>query len=304
MKKLFVSIAIMAIAISSFAQVSFFPVKKDVVKGTDTIKVSDSTLKVGIYAGILSGVKFTTDSLHSEGFSGIRFGGDISYSPAKWVTFNTWGIVQIDANCPTWSLQQFYVTLRPVKGLNVSAGYMATLVTEQRPYPVSGNGQFETWSESQIPGAAMNIKLKYQVSKDFQLATGIALRQELPEYSGRITYKGIQLSAWYAQWDKEMGSALTISSGRVYTALVYKQNDAISGITQKTIADICTVTINKKHSLSVYNDIGFCLEKDHPLARGEAGLLKGFSSPWINGLIGLGWDYKNKWIVGYLYIHL
>jgi hypothetical protein len=181
---------------------------------------------------------------------------------------------------------------------------MATIPTEQRPYPVSGNGQFETYTEAQIPGGSANVKVKYQFTPDFQLASGIALRKGLPEYSGRITYKGIQLSGWYAEWSKEIGSALTVSQGPVYTVLVYKQDESVPGVTQQTVANIFTLTLSKKIELSFYNDLGFKLHQDHPLDRGETGLLKGFSSKYLNGLIGLGYDYHKRWIVGYLYIHL
>jgi hypothetical protein len=304
MKKFAMIIATMAIAIGTFAQVSFFPVKKDVVKGTDTIRVTDSSEVIRVYGGMLSGITCKTETGKFGGFTGIRLGGDGSWDFAKWGSVKAFGGIQInpgDTAVPLDHFEGIYAVVKPFKNLSIFAGRMATLPTEQRPYPLTGAGQFETWTEGQIPGGCENIKLEYQVTKSFQLAAGLAKRNNVLEYSGRVIFKAAQLSGWYSE--KEIGSALTISKGRLYTVLVYKQVEVAPNLKEQVAANILTLTINKKHGISFYNDLGFHLEKDHPLSRGECGLLKDLGA---YGLVGLGWDYQpgHQWIVGYLYFHL
>lgn len=281
---LMVAMATMILSVPTFGQIKNIYLTKD------------STLVIDrIYAGILSGTLFHTDSLYTTGFTGIRFGGMGSYSPAKWISFKSYAMYQADAGAASMSIQQFYVKLSPIKKLSLEFGSMATLPTEQRPHPVSGNGQFETWSESQIPGGTMNAKLKYQFTKSFQLATGIANRKGLPEYSGRITYKKIQLSGWYSKFDEKFGTAFTFDGDRVYSTFVFKQD--------QTIADILVIKLSKKQDISFYSDMGYDISKKD-LVRGEWGFLKGFDSTWLNGLFGLGYRNEDNAIVGYWFVHL
>jgi hypothetical protein len=284
MKKIMIIIAFVAISASSFAQITGIYITKD-----STVVIDK------IYAGTLSGVNFHTDSLYSSGSTGIRFGAMATYRPTKWISFSSWGMAQIDGGSTPWSLQQFYMTITPIKNLTIQAGSMATLPTEQRPHPVSGNGQFETFSESQIPGGGLGVKVKYQLTKDVQLASGIALRNSLPEYSGRIIYKKVQLSAWYTTCDSTMGTALTLDLDRVYSTFVFKYDQSIS--------NVLVVKLSKKQDISLYSDMSYDFVKKD-LVRGEWGVLKGFDSKWIDGLLGVGYQHESKSVVGYLFIHL
>lgn len=301
MKKICISIVLIVVSMVSFAQIgSLYPFTKEVIttiNGKDsTVEIIDSSLVINkIYAGSLSGTNFHTDSLYSSGFTGLRFGAMGTYKPAKWISFSSWGMVQIDGGAKSWSLQQFWMTIEPIKKLTFQIGSMATLPTEQRPHPVSGNGQFETWSEASIPGMSLNAKLKYDITSDVQLAGGIALRNGSPEYSGRITYKKVQLSGWYSTYDATSGVAATIDMGRVYSTFVYKPN--------QTIADIFCLKISKKHDITFYSDMGYDFVKKD-LVRAELGVLKGFESKWIKGLWGLGYQYETETINGYFFIHL
>ncbi len=303
MKKLFaIIIVIVAFVASTNAQTTdLYPFTKGVVKkidGKDSIvAVTDSSLVIDrIYAGSLSGTMFNNDSLYATGFTGVRFGTMATYKPASWISFSSWAMLQFDGGAQSWNLQQFWMTLNPSKKLTFQIGSMATLVTEQRPHPVSGDGQFETWSEATIPGGTLNAKLKYDFTSDFQLAAGIAVRSNMPEYSARLIYKNIKLYGWYATADSTSGIAASIKLfDRVSSTLVYKPD--------QTIADILVIKVSEKHNLSLYSDMGYSFtEKD--LVRGEWGILKGFDSKWIDGLFGLGYQYESKSIAGYLFVHL
>ncbi len=284
MKKLFVLFVMLSISICSFAQI------------TD-IKVSDEVKIDRIYAGSLSGTMFHSDSLYTTGFTGVRFGAMATYKPASWLSFGSWALVQVDGGSDPWSLQQYWMTLNPTSKLSLTMGSMASIPTEMRPHPVSGSGQFETWSQSQIPGGGLGIKAKYQFTKDFELASGVVFRGDNPEYSARITYKTFQVSGWYSTCDSisASGVAVSLTHGRVFSTFVYKPDH--------TIADVLVIKLSKKHDISIYSDMGYSFV-DKELVRGEWGFLKSFDSQWIDGLFGLGYRYEAKSIAAYLYVHL
>ena len=79
--------------------------------------------------------------------------------------------------------------------MDLEFGSVTTLPSEQRPDPISADGHFETWSEASIPGGALNVKIKYQILENLQAGVGIAMRNGLPEYSGKINlYNVIKVS--------------------------------------------------------------------------------------------------------------
>lgn len=282
MKKLFALFILVSISILSFAQI------------TD-IKVSDEVTIDRVYAGSLSGTMFHADSLYTTGFTGVRFGAMGTYKPASWISFGSWALVQVDGGSDAWSLQQYWMTLQPTSKLSFTFGSMASIPTEMRPHPVSGSGQFETWSQSQIPGGGLGIKTKYQFTKEFELASGVVLREDKPEYSARLTYKKFQLTGWYSTIDSTSGIAASLTHGRVFSTLVYSPD--------QTIADVLVITLSKKQGIKLYSDMGYSfVEKD--LVRGEWGLMKTFDSKWIDGLFGLGYRHEAKSVAGYLFVHL
>lgn len=259
------------------------------------VKVSNEIVIDKIYAGSLSAVNASTDSLSATGSTGLRFGAMATYRPTSWLAFRTWAMCQIDPGKDPWSLQQFFVNIHPIEQFNVDFGYMATIATELRPHPVSAGGQFETWAQSQIPGSGLGAKLRYQFTPDFQAAGGIAVRNGLPEYASKFTYKNIQVTGWYSEYNKKFGAATIINSGRISTTLVWKQN--------QTLADLFTIELSKKESISFFSDMGYDLVSKN-LVRGEAGLWKGFESTWINGLVAMSYDLKAHAVNGYLFVHL
>lgn len=283
MKKLFVLVVMVSISICSFAQIT-------------AIYSKDSSVVIDrIYAGSLSGTMFHTDSLYTSGFTGFRFGTMGTYRPASWISFSSWAMVQVDGGSNPWSLQQYWMTLQPTSKITLQLGSMASIPTEMRPHPVSSSGQFETWSQSQIPGGGLGIKAKYQFTKDFELASGVVLRGTMPEYSARLTYKNFQVSGWYSTCDSTSGIAASVTRGRVSSTLVYKPD--------QTIADMLVIKVSKKHDISIYSDMGYDFQKKD-LVRGEWGLFKSFDSKWVDGLFGLGYRNEAKSIAAYLFVHL
>lgn len=263
---------------------------------TNIPATADSTVMMDkIYAGILSGSECSTDSLYASTFTNVRFGAMGTYQPAKWVAVKAWAMYQGETQTAPWHLQQFWCKFTPTKKLSIETGNMATLVTEQRPHPVSGEGQFETFSEAQIAGMALNAKIKYTFTSDIKAGVGIASRKDKPEYSVMLSYKNVKLSAWYAEYDQKLGTALTLSFKRVYSTLVWKQDQIIS--------DILSINLNKDKSISLYSDTGYDLSKKD-IVRGEWGFLKTFDSKYIKGLFGLGYKHETKTVNGYIFVHL
>jgi len=303
MKKLFAIIGLVVISVASFAQISnLSPFTKEIVETIDgkdsTIVVRDNSLVIdNIYAGMLGGTLFSIDSLNATGFTGVRFGAMATYKPLDWLSFTSWGLVQLDPGLDPWSLQQFLMTIRPTKKWSLQFGSMATIPTEMRPLPVSAAGQFETWSQSQIPGGAIGFKTKYQLTDNWEFAGGVAFRSGDPEYSARVTYKKIQISGWYSTCDSisASGVAASVVHGRLSSTFVYKPDH--------TIADVIVFKVSKKHDVSIYSDMGYSFAEKE-LVRGEWGLLKSFDSQWINGLFGLGYRHEARSIAGYLFVHL
>jgi hypothetical protein len=284
MKKLITIVALVAISMSVTAQITN-------IKMTD-----DSSVVIDkLYVGMLSGTNFTTDSLHANGFTGVRIGAMGTYSPISWLALKGWGMIQFDGDAKPSTLQQFWVKMTPIHKLSLEFGSMATLATEQRPHPVSGNGQFETWTESQICGMAINAKLKYDITKDFQLAGGIAVRNDKPEYSAKITYKKVQLSSWYSEYNKKFGTALTLDFDKVYNTFVWREDQVLS--------NILTINLISAKGITFYADNGYDLATKK-LVRCENGFLKTFNSKWFNGLWGFGWDHKKNGVSLYLFAHL
>jgi hypothetical protein len=256
----------------------------------------DSTVMMDkIYAGILSGSLFSTDSLHASTFANVRFGAMGTYQPTKWFAFKAWAMYQGETQIQPWEMQQCWVRLTPIKKLSIEAGNMATLPTEQRPHPVSGDGQFETFSEGQIVGMALNVKAYYDFTSDINAGVGIASRKNKPEYSGMIDYKNVKLSAWYAECNQKLGTALTLGFKRVYSTLVWKQDQMLS--------DILVIHLNKDKSISLYSDTGYDLGKKD-IVRGEWGFLKTFNGKYIKGLFGLGYKHETNTVNGYIFVHL
>jgi hypothetical protein len=284
MKKLIAIIAFVAITTSVTAQI------------TNIKMTGDSSVVIDkIYVGMLSGTNFTTDSLQANGFTGVRIGAMGTYKVTNWMSFKGWGMIQLDGDAKPFTLQQFWVKMTPIHKLSLEFGSMATLTTEQRPHPVSGNGQFETWTESNIPGMAISAKLKYDITKDFQLAGGIAVRNDKPEYSARVTYKKVQLSSWYGQYNKKFSTALTLDFDRVYNTLVWKQNQIVS--------NLLTIKLIPAKGITFYADNGYNISTKE-LVRCENGLLKDFKSTYIKGLYGIGWDNVKRGVSVYFFIHI
>lgn len=276
-------IAIMACSSSTFAQMD------------TTIKAGKVTISK-IYAGMLVGGGFSLDSSDVNGFANARFGAEGTYKFTSWASFRGWGMIHIDSQSVK-TTSQFWLKLQPIKGFSLEIGKMPTLPSEQRPHQLSGDGHFETGTQYQIPGVAPNAKMKFQsTDTNLVLGAGVALRNKLPEYSGMVKlYKKVELAGWYSKYDSAWGSAMTVSLGRVFNVITWKQD--------QVIYDFIAVKISKKEDISILSDMGYDF-KTKEMVRGEYGFIKGYSSKWLKGLWGLTYDVVTGRVNGYFFTHL
>jgi hypothetical protein len=279
MKRL-LTIALMVIGMMASAQIS-------------NIKVNDQITINKLYAGMLAGGQFSVDSNYNHSFVSVRFGTMATWQPAKWFAVKSWGIYHLEKG-DSYTLQQFWFAFTPHKKLTIQTGYMATLATEQRPHPATGDGQFETFSEAQIPGGAYNIKITATPSDKISFGACVAYRKTAFEYQAMFNYRWIKLSGWY-DCNKKFGSALTLDFSRVYNVTSWRQD--------QVLANFICIKLGKNKDYCIYSDNGFDFPSNK-LIRSETGFLKTFDSKWIKGLFGLGWRNETRTINGYLFVHL
>lgn len=258
-----------------------------------TIPVS-KTITVDAYAGMLGWSAFSIDSLHASCYANVRLGAVAVYRPAKWFALRGMEAYNIAADGSTWSMQQAAVIFTPTNGLNITTGNTATLVTEQRPSPATSSGQFETFTESKIPGMALNVKAVWDL-KNVSFGAGVADRLNNPEYQLMFRFKNIKLSGFYDVCDYTYGGVLTVKVGRITDILVYHQNQIIS--------NIFMFDVGHDRNWCLYSDTGFDLNKNK-LVRGEWGALRTFNGHYIGGLIGPGYCYEDRSFHVYVFVHL
>lgn len=256
---------------------------------------SDSSLVIEkLYLGGVGNTVFSTDSMHVGNYGHIRLGVAVRWDIAKWLSLNSYYMYQIETES-SWGLNQFSLKIAPCKKWNIQFGQMATISTQQRPHPVSGGGQFETWTEAQIPGGALGVKTTYAPNENLSFGAGVAVRNKQPEYHANISYKKLTLSGYYGIADQKAGMAFSYSGTRVWTTVVWKQD--------KVIADRFGCKLSKKHNICLYSDFGYDFEQQK-IARGEAGIYKIFIGKHWSVLPVLGYNYQERAIRGYLFVHI
>ncbi|NOZ44067.1 MAG: hypothetical protein GXP45_02825 [bacterium] len=239
------------------------------------------------YAGILSGTAFSVDSLSTGGFTSFRLGAIGVYNPTKWLGFTARTTYEVGV----FHEESFNLDIKPIGSLYMRIGYMATLTCFQRPDIVSASGQFETWTESQIPGGALGGDLRYLFDNG-DLGVGIYDRNGL-EYQARISYNKFTLSGSYNTESLHWSAQASWAGDLLYTVFVVQDS---------VVANISIFNIKK---FSLYNDVGYYYNS-HNLPRWEFGLLRNFSHEKypLAGLFGLGYAHEQRAIMAYLFIHL
>ncbi|MFA6397961.1 MAG: hypothetical protein WDK96_03930 [Candidatus Paceibacterota bacterium] len=261
----------------------------------------DSTLVLRrVYAGMLSGTMLKTEEIGTiDKFANIRVGAQAIWQPNKVFGVVLMTLAQTDFVNKPLVMNQCHIIVTPKKWMKIQIGNMATPSSEQRPYSVTADSQFEVNAQTIIPGMAPNAKVVFMPTKNSYFGGGIAYRYSKPEYHVQAGFGIFQWSGYYSNYLNKVGTSLTVSKGRVYNITSYKQD--------VELANFIGITIFKKSDIQFFADLSWNFEKDD-LTRGEIGFLKNFSATLgkleIKGLIALSYCDEGKSVNPYLFIHL
>ncbi len=271
----------------------------------DIMSSKDSSLMVNaVYVGALSTTGFSIDSINANTSIGICVGGMATWKITKTLNINSFVVLQssfsktgethtIDA----LGISKFELKFTPNKHWRVQLGNIPTLSTEQRPLPHTSTGQFETWTESNIPGIAPGVKAAYAFGSGThhgEFGAGVAMRHGAPEFHGKFAAGPFTVSGYYSTRDSSYGNAVTYKSKRVYDVFVYKQNNILANVLVFNITD----------ALAAYADMGYSFASK-TLVRGEWGVTKGFQTGKnVSGLFGLGYCQELRMVKDIFFIHI
>ncbi|MCX6824965.1 MAG: hypothetical protein NTY80_01960 [candidate division SR1 bacterium] len=281
MKKIIMTIACIASTILGFAQIENINASKD-----------SSVTVTKLYGGILSGTSFNVDSMHTTNFVNIQLGAEAIWKVNKYIAVKAMESFHSDINS---QLTHFYLRITPSKLLTIQVGQMATLSTEQRPHPVTAAGQFETFSEAQIPGAAPGIKMNVNPTSDISIGLGAAVRKRDAEYHANFKFKKFVMSGYYSMNSQKGGAQASWNGKKVYDTFVWKQDEVVANI-------LCINIFPDKLNLTLYGDFGYDLKKNE-VVRSEDGILKNFKFKQVKGLYGVGYQHEKKAVNVYLWLH-
>jgi hypothetical protein len=283
------SLKIVVITLVMFCNAAVFGQIEIIVMTNDSSLVLEK-----VYVGGLGMTSFSVDSVYTSNYGNLRAGAIIRWDMTKWLTLNSYYMHQMETD-QSWGLNQFSLKIAPCKKWSLQIGHMATLSTQQRPHPVSAGGQFETWAEAKIPGSALGAKTVFAPSKNLSFGAGVAVREQQPEYHANVRFQNLTLSGYYGLHDQKTGAALSYTGSRVWTTLVWKQDNVV--------ANMFGAVISKKHNILMYTDMGYDLETKK-FVRGEWGIYKTCTAKHVSVLPCLGYNYETRTIRGYLFIYL
>lgn len=267
---------------------------KDIVASKDSTIIINNT-----YAGLFSQSEFSQDSLNFSGLTTVRVGFRATYQPLQSWSITSEGMEQINDRGGIMTAYKFWAKFQ-MKNISVESGFLPSLTAESRPAPTTANGQFETWTENTIPGAALGAKMRYCFSGS-NISIGVFQRNESAEYQAQFANQYLCLTAYYSEFARAFGSVMTLKTDRLSNKISFNpKKDIYSG---KVIADCFCADLIRKHGIDFFFDVGYGL-KEKKMIKAETGIFKKFSENLLKGLFGIGYCYEQKTINGYLFIHI
>jgi hypothetical protein len=142
---------------------------------------SSATYKADAYAGILTGPIFTKNEskVKVNAFVTVRVGGSVTWKPKSWFTLFGVTAVQVNEVPKVDYVYLIGTRFNLHRKVWVTAGKVASPMTELRPLPHTGGGQFEPWTKRQILGSAFGGKITYQINEKYSLVAGGFWRGDL-----------------------------------------------------------------------------------------------------------------------------
>ncbi len=251
---------------------------------------NDSLVKIKtLYAGALMGSKCDADTFKVSKWASLRVGGWVTADLSQKFDIQSWGILHQEVGASPYALATLWADYKPRENFKISFGNLPTPVAELRPHPVSGDGQFETWTEALLPGVATGIKFGYVTGKFEAKAGGFVRNDGEKLFSVKVAQGPIALAGYVG--DRKMkGAGLTVDNKYFYTVV---------SVTEQNVGNF--VSIKTKY-FNIFSDTG--IDNDRKLVRGEWGILYNFSVGKWSGLIAMSYQYETGTINNYLYIHL
>ena len=262
------------------------------------------------YVGSLSNMNFPIENLQlGDAATSVRTGVAATYAPSKHFQVNSWAI--LDANKDgAFSLEMFQAKTNVTDNLSVSVGKLGRASANLRPHPVSGNGHFETWTESQIPGLGKWARVDAKIGKTHLAGSVTVNNANQPEYNARVTLPTdkdpLHLTGWYTDAEN-FGAATSSAYSDLSTVAVYKRTNDQDIVANKFLWSPFDV---KKGTLIFYSDAGYDLDAGK-FVRAEQGVLVAkkidnidIKNVEVAGLTGVGYDAIKKEIKAYLFVTL
>lgn len=249
----------------------------------------DSTLKVQTYVGILSTLSYTQNVVTTD--ASLRVGASLNWNISKKTRWNSFAVLDASKSS-AFSAQGHYLTYQPKKRWEIALGHMATPSTEQRGFPVSAGGHFETWVHTQIPGATPGIKVRKTWNDQFSSEVGVAKRGSVIEYHGLVQYGKAKLTGYITK--DTYGTAFSFRSDHFTTLTTFNE---------EFIGNTIICSIFPKEKIFIWSSGGTEHRKKGKVVRAIGGFFKSFSYKSWSGLTALGYDAIDKTFNVYLFIH-
>lgn len=270
----------------------------------ENIKVAnDSSLIINkLYVGVLNNINSKIkDPSNTSNESSTRIGAQITWESTSWLEFKTF-MVSDYGDSKQKVINTFSARIHDhANHLSLEFGKMGTPTTEINPVAPTAAGQFQTWTEAQIPGIAPGIKTIFSFNKTSEICLGLSSREGQIEYGLRFKWKKINLFSSYTEYDEKTSLGFSCKMPQLYSVTVFKNSNA--GIKEQIIAHTSTVTILPKPKIDLYIDAGYSFKSDDT-PRFELGAIKNFESKIFKGLIALGYCHEIKAVKAYLFIHI
>jgi hypothetical protein len=269
---------------------------------------NDSTLDISVYAGLLNWVEFSTEEISAASKYDLRFGACANWQIADSVLSLHTSTVYGRFGGEEMTINYFFFKAKTRnQKWSLEAGRMTTTATEVRPAPGTGDGQFETWTQSRLPNSALGAK----IGREFKFGTlkfGVAERDQIAEFSAHfatsISNHQFNLVGMIGGEDYQNFSlGLVHKVGGLYHIFVYKEEcqEILQLVPDKIIGYFGAYTFGTS-GYRLYLDAGYDLSTEE-IPRLEIGALKKFTGI-VDGLIGVGYNRKTDSINANLFVHL
>ncbi len=277
-----------------------------------------------IYVGVLNYTNFSPENMKTSSYTSLRIGGELNYNINKKLSVNSFMANEITKE-NNIAIACYYVKYNFSNKINLQFGQVATPATLIRPHPVSSDGQFESWSSSQLPNAGLGIMLSIN-----KIKLGVYKRDNSYEFHGYLKNRNFSMSSWYST-ENIVGTVIDYKKKRIQTTFTVKSKFVDSNYDYIQINYFFAHSVNKKNNLFIYLDGGneireeifpvlvpvFVPGWEEPrmmldeevrnvlrINHLQIGILKFLKTKYVKLTMGCALDYTSREFVGILQINI